>query len=360
MIHILNNLKLSPNFTLEEFKCHCGCESVKLDMSGIPMLQAVRNEVGPLDIAVGFRCTKHNKAVGGASDSLHPEGDAWDLKSQKTVYELARACYRAGFNGIGISDNLKSDGSGLYVHAQIGSYEHYWTYDSHNNHNGITKAEFTKLITPSKFIYKKVDNIDILEFDPMDLRAAVVNCAASKVPYDTFINSNFMSGSKVIGWLISEGKILSRRDEYKTWKGNPKGTFIVYKSGVVDVGWKYDSEIAPLVDVIQFCCQGFNLFPPGMDVWDGIKFGNEGFWDPKTDKESSVGRTTRAGHIGWTGKKALIVVHPKCGADLSVKVMKELGCISAIRLDSGTPQTLKVNKKYIYTGSGTLQGIIYA
>lgn len=98
-----------------------------------------------------------------------------------------------------------------------------------------------------------------------------------------------------------------------------------------------------------------------MDVWTGIANGNEGFWNPvTTSKEKSVGRTTRRGAIGWNGNKAIIAVRPATDASRMVETMKNLGCDGkGICLDSGTPQTFKINNQMIFEGNETLQGIIH-
>jgi len=74
--------QISPHFTDLEFKCrHCG----KLP-AGMPApkllekLEKLRERIGaPLHIASGYRCPKHNAAVGGAQNSQHPKGTAADI-----------------------------------------------------------------------------------------------------------------------------------------------------------------------------------------------------------------------------------------------------------------------------------------
>lgn len=192
--------------------------------------------------------------------------------------------------------------------------------------------------------------VHIAEVRPSVLRAGLISGTGVKIAktFRNFINSNFFSGKTTIGWLISEGRILSRRDEYKTWHGNPKGTLIIYKDGRVEVGLKYDSDIAPITDSIQFCCQGFNLFP--LDIQ------KEGF-DP-----SEVGRTCNSVSIGYnkaTGK-VIIAVRQGTNAGRAVKTMEALGCSrSAIRLDSGGSANLWVDGKAIFKTDRVLTNIIY-
>lgn len=75
---------LSKHFSSSEFKCRC-CG--QLHPSGdkppaqlIDFLETIREHFGkPVHINSGYRCPKHNAAVGGASRSLHMAGLASDL-----------------------------------------------------------------------------------------------------------------------------------------------------------------------------------------------------------------------------------------------------------------------------------------
>lgn len=75
--------KLAPSFLDSEFRCKC-CG--KLPQGGmktllIVLLQRLRDRVGkPLVVNSGYRCPKHNKAVGGVAGSLHILGTAADIK----------------------------------------------------------------------------------------------------------------------------------------------------------------------------------------------------------------------------------------------------------------------------------------
>jgi peptidoglycan hydrolase-like protein with peptidoglycan-binding domain len=193
-------------------------------------------------------------------------------------------------------------------------------------------------------------NIHIVELNPMSLRASLVNGVSSNLTklFPSFINANFFSGTKTIGWLASEGKIISERDNHKKWFGlydKPKGTFIVFKDGSVEVGFKTDREMDAVRDKIYFCCQGFNLIP--------LDLGKEGF------SMSEVGRVCNSVMMGWTGDKVIIAVRPGTDAYRAVRTMKELGCKSAIRLDSGGSANMFVAGKGIFKTNRTLTNVIY-
>ena len=98
--------KLAPNFLDLEFRCKC-CG--KLPQGGmktllIVLLQRLRDRVGkPLVVNSGYRCPKHNKALGGVADSQHILGTAADIKVPVglTVPQFAQIAVEVGFDGVG-------------------------------------------------------------------------------------------------------------------------------------------------------------------------------------------------------------------------------------------------------------------
>jgi len=64
-------MKLSPNFSEEEFVCPCcGLQIVKLKL--VDSLQALRDLAGrPIHVLSGCRCPVWNAKVGGAKQSQH-------------------------------------------------------------------------------------------------------------------------------------------------------------------------------------------------------------------------------------------------------------------------------------------------
>lgn len=76
--------KLSENFSASEFRCRC-CGKLHPDGDKPPaellgFLERIRAHFGkPVYINSGYRCPKHNAAVGGAAKSRHMAGDAADF-----------------------------------------------------------------------------------------------------------------------------------------------------------------------------------------------------------------------------------------------------------------------------------------
>lgn len=77
---------------------HCGALDVSCEL--MAALEELRRIIGrPLPIVSGYRCARHNKAVGGARRSQHVLGRAADLPAGLVTVDQALA---AGFRGLGL------------------------------------------------------------------------------------------------------------------------------------------------------------------------------------------------------------------------------------------------------------------
>jgi len=96
--------KLAANFKIKEFDCKCGeCSITLVDEKLVKHLQNIRNHFNaPVIINSGYRCYKHNKAVGGAVNSRHMRGQAADI-AVKDIEPRKVAAYaeKLGVDGIG-------------------------------------------------------------------------------------------------------------------------------------------------------------------------------------------------------------------------------------------------------------------
>ena len=84
-----SDIKLTKNFRLTEFYCHCDKCHVEVDMELTQKLQILRDLLGdPITIAVGYRCPEHNaKVLNADPNSWHKYGKAADIKSSKHTPE---------------------------------------------------------------------------------------------------------------------------------------------------------------------------------------------------------------------------------------------------------------------------------
>jgi len=76
--------KIGDNFYSSDFDCHCTrpeCKVTYIDSALIEYLDAkVRKWKRIPTIVSGFRCTAHNRSVGGKPGSFHLIGQAADIK----------------------------------------------------------------------------------------------------------------------------------------------------------------------------------------------------------------------------------------------------------------------------------------
>ena len=72
-------------FSMNEFECHCGCrmpDSARANIVALveQVLDPARERYGkPVCVNSGYRCARHNAAVGGVANSRHTRGEAADI-----------------------------------------------------------------------------------------------------------------------------------------------------------------------------------------------------------------------------------------------------------------------------------------
>lgn len=90
-------------FKLNEFNCHC-CGKQHMDPVFLAMLDNARGYGGvPFPITSGYRCEKHNAAVGSTSIN-HTSGKAVDVRCENgpSRIRIVKGLIQAGFDRIGI------------------------------------------------------------------------------------------------------------------------------------------------------------------------------------------------------------------------------------------------------------------
>ncbi len=98
----VNHIKVAQYFHLDEFQCPC-CLQVILHPLLLQKLNSLRNKIGnPIIVTSGYRCTVHNREVGGVKGSYHLFGMAADIYAPKiSLKELLKSAEEIGFSGIG-------------------------------------------------------------------------------------------------------------------------------------------------------------------------------------------------------------------------------------------------------------------
>lgn len=156
--------KLSDNFKVSEFACKgkdC-CSSVKIDSDLVTYLQKIRNHFGKsITITSAYRCSKHNKAVGGSSNSNHTKGKAADIiiKGVKPS-EVAKYAESIGIKGIGLYDT--------FVHIDTRTKKFYWysaKQEPRATFGGAAKKDETKAVDKNILAWQKAAIADGFKLD---------------------------------------------------------------------------------------------------------------------------------------------------------------------------------------------------
>ena len=108
--------QITKNFTTTEMKCKCGCDQCDMDEVFMEKLQLLREEIGPLKVSSGFRCSARNQAVSHSGpNGPHTTGKAADIAcSGDKARALMGKAITLGFTGIGIDQ--KGDHAGRFLH----------------------------------------------------------------------------------------------------------------------------------------------------------------------------------------------------------------------------------------------------
>jgi hypothetical protein len=91
-----------PSFSPREIACK-GTGELMVDDQALDKLQALRTALGkPLVLTSAYRSLSHNKRVGGAKNSRHMQGDAFDVRMDNhDPHEFEAAARKIGFTGFG-------------------------------------------------------------------------------------------------------------------------------------------------------------------------------------------------------------------------------------------------------------------
>lgn len=90
------------NFSPRELACK-GTGRLLVDEIAIGALQQLRNELGrPIIVVSAYRSPEHNRKVGGAKNSYHMQGCAFDIRMDNhNPMEFEIAARKVGFRGFG-------------------------------------------------------------------------------------------------------------------------------------------------------------------------------------------------------------------------------------------------------------------
>lgn len=155
--------QLSPHFNVQEFRCKCGKEhEILIAEELVDKLEKLYSALNCSKIIVtsGYRCTAHDKAVGGSGTGQHTKGNAADICcygqdgqpiSSKTVCCMAQDI---GFNGIA---NITAEYKYTHVDVRTGSK---WYSDEIKDTSTVT-SDFYSYFGISKSKEPLMKGIDV-------------------------------------------------------------------------------------------------------------------------------------------------------------------------------------------------------
>ena len=156
-----NAVQLSTNFDSTEFDCHgSGCCSLTLiDEKLVKYLQKIRDHFGkPINVSSAYRCSSHNKNVGGVTGSRHTKGEAADIYINGVApAEIAKYAESIGILGIGL---YETNADGFFVHVDTRTSKSFWYGQSEkyrSTFGGTAIKEEEKKIDTSKVNDKIAD-----------------------------------------------------------------------------------------------------------------------------------------------------------------------------------------------------------
>lgn len=139
--------KLSPNFCVSEFRCKCGgAHNILVDTVLVDRLQKLVNVLGASKAVItsGYRCSAHDRAVGGNGSGQHTKGTAADVvfydKSGKPISTKLVACKAQdiGFNGIANIDSTYQ-----YIHLDVRSVGKWYGDEVKGTGSSVTNNFYT-------------------------------------------------------------------------------------------------------------------------------------------------------------------------------------------------------------------------
>ena len=118
---------ITPNFSGSEMACRCGCGHDEMDQEFMRMLQALRDEIGPMPVTSVFRCDAHNNEVSKVKNGPRTLAKAADiLISGERAMQLFENARQIGFSGIGL--NQKGPHHRRFVHVDTVDHRALWSY----------------------------------------------------------------------------------------------------------------------------------------------------------------------------------------------------------------------------------------
>ena len=99
--------RLSENFRLREAQCKDGSDLVLIHPAAVDLAQHLRDMFGPVRISSWYRTVEHNRAIGGAHNSKHTMGMAFDwYPLTRDLEEVQAIVKKMPIGGVGLYEGF--------------------------------------------------------------------------------------------------------------------------------------------------------------------------------------------------------------------------------------------------------------
>ena len=166
---ITTSKKITTHFHSTEFKCKCGCGKIYIEEKLVNKLETLFSKLNASKciISSGYRCSKHDKAVGGNGTGQHTKGYAVDCvyydKNGNIIPSKIVICVAYDldiFRGIAKINNnythLDMRSSGYYKGDETVSFNSVWT--NPYTYFGVSASDVAKYTGATVKTYKKIAN----------------------------------------------------------------------------------------------------------------------------------------------------------------------------------------------------------
>lgn len=163
---ITTSKRITTHFHSTEFRCKCGCGRIYIDEGLVNKLEQLfaKLNASKCIISSGYRCSKHDKNVGGSGYGQHTKGYAADCvyydKNGKIIPSKIVVCtaYDTGlFKGMANINNnyqhLDVRTTGTYRGDETRGNSSYWT--NPYSYYGVSKADVEKYTGGTSVSYYK-------------------------------------------------------------------------------------------------------------------------------------------------------------------------------------------------------------
>lgn len=221
--------QLTTHFNVSEFRCKCGGKhDTQLDTALVDKLEQLYKALNCSKIIVnsGYRCSAHDRNVGGNGYGQHTKGTAADIvcygKDGKPISSKIVSCVAQdlGFGGIA---NIDRTYTATHVDVRSGSK---WYGDETVNNNTVTSNFYT---------YYGITKAEVAKYTG---EATIAN--ASPLPTSTTVES----ARKFDKSLAGQYKVAATALNVRTGSGTDKPIMVTIPTGFTVRNYGYYNEVS--------------------------------------------------------------------------------------------------------------------